>query len=185
MMAFSQVTVATRKVAMNLQRDASHLLDQLRVLRRPSDLDLLIFFARHPRTLLASEQLAGFLGYEVKDIAASLELLLDAGLLTRTPSPRHAARLYTLAVTSLDGGLLPDLRRATGTREGRLALLQEMRRRSSEVLSPRGIRSDFVDVSPPEPLPFPGGRSALEESRRRPSASADTPELRQRGGVER
>jgi hypothetical protein len=31
---------------------------------RPCDLDLLIFFARHPRILLASEQLAVLLGYE-------------------------------------------------------------------------------------------------------------------------
>jgi hypothetical protein len=41
---------------MESENDARRLLSQLEVLRRPSDLDLLVFFARHPRSLLSSEQ---------------------------------------------------------------------------------------------------------------------------------
>jgi DNA-binding MarR family transcriptional regulator len=119
---------------MDLENDAGRLLDQLDVLRHPSDLDLLIFFARHPRVLLSSEQLAAFLGYGVKEVAASLELLLDAGFLTRTPNPRHVARMYVLAVTPPGGGWLPALRRLAGTREGRLALIWEIRRRPSDAV---------------------------------------------------
>jgi DNA-binding MarR family transcriptional regulator len=122
------------KVAMDLETDAGRLLDQLDVLRHPSDLDLLIFFARHPRVLLSSEQLAAFLGYGVKEVAASLELLLDAGFLTRTPNPRHVARMYVLAVTPPGGAWLPALRRLAGTREGRLALIWEIRRRPSDAV---------------------------------------------------
>jgi len=115
---------------MDLGKDAGHLLDQLDVLRHPSDLDLLVFFARHPRTLLSSEQIAAFLGYGIKETAASLELLLEAGFLTRTPNPRHVARMYLLVGTPPGGGWLPALTRLATTREGRLALIWEIRRRA-------------------------------------------------------
>jgi hypothetical protein len=66
--------------------DAHRLLDRIGVLNNPCDLDLVIFFAGHPRSLLASESLASFLGYELKEIADSLDTLLAAGLLTRAQS---------------------------------------------------------------------------------------------------
>ena len=103
--------------------DARRVLDRLRVLRHRSDLDLLIFFARHPRTLLTSEQLAAFLGYELTQIAASLEVLLEAQLLTRAQNRNHAARLYVFAHGGPSGGWLPSLLELASTREGRLALL--------------------------------------------------------------
>lgn len=84
---------------MDLDTAAGRLLDLLDVLRHASDLDLLIFLARHPRSLLSSEQIAAFLGYSVKEVAASLELLLEAGFLTRRPNPRHVARMYLLTAT--------------------------------------------------------------------------------------
>ena len=116
---------------MNLENDARRLLDELDVLRHPCDLDLIIFFARHPRSLLASEQLAAFLGYGVKEIADSLELLLDAGFLTRTPNPRHVARMYVFSVDAPGGGWLPALVRLAATRNGRLELIWAIRERSS------------------------------------------------------
>jgi hypothetical protein len=106
------------------------LLDRIGVLRHPCDLDLLVFFARHPRTLLASEQLAIWLGYEVKQIAASLEILLNAGLLTRAQNPTHAARMYVFAVDSTSGGWLPPLVELASTREGRIALKGGLSRRA-------------------------------------------------------
>lgn len=114
------------------REDARLLLDRIGVLRHRSDLDLLVFFARHPRSLLPSESLAAFLGYDLKDIADSLETLLSAGLLKRTQSPAHAARMYVFALDGEDGGWLPSLLRMAATRHGRLALREELAHRSSE-----------------------------------------------------
>src|SRR5687767_13521262 len=112
---------------MKHDHDARALLERIGVLRRPSDLDLLLFFARHPCTLLPSEQLSTFVGYGIKEIAASLDLLVDAGLVTRTQSQRHPARMFMLA----DGGpgheWFPDLVRLARTREGRLAMIWALR----------------------------------------------------------
>jgi hypothetical protein len=86
------------------------------------DLDLLIFFARHPRVLLTSESLASFLGYDLKDIADSLEVLMATGFLTRAQTIAHAARLYVFAPDDTSGDWLPSLVALVSTREGRLAL---------------------------------------------------------------
>lgn len=118
------------------RENARRLLGRIRVLKHACDLDLLVFFARHPRSLLASESLASFLGYDLKDIADSLEVLLGAGLLTRTQTPTHAARLYVFAADGTnggtDGGWLPSLLEMASTREGRLALRDTLARRSRE-----------------------------------------------------
>jgi len=73
--------------------EAQRLLDRIGVLNNPCDLDLLIFFAGHPRSLLASESLASFLGYELKEIADSLDTLLASGLLTRAQDVVDDGRL--------------------------------------------------------------------------------------------
>lgn len=109
------------------QDEARRLLDRIGVLRQPCDLDLLIFFARHPRSLLTSESLARFLGYGLKQIADSLEVLLAAGLITRVQVPTHAARLYVFAIDDKDGGdgngtWVHRLLEVASTRGGRLAL---------------------------------------------------------------
>jgi hypothetical protein len=127
------------------------------VLRHRSDLDLLLFFARHPRSLLASEAVAAFLGYDLKDIAESLETLLSAGLLQRTQTEAHAARMYVFAADAPDGGWLPSLLRLASTREGRLALLGAL-----EPRSPKGTdrTANGFDAEPgakpgPRPLVIP------------------------------
>jgi DNA-binding MarR family transcriptional regulator len=116
---------------MDQDQDARRLLDRIGLLRHPSDLDLLIFFARHPRSVLTSEQLAAFLGYGVKDVVASLDLLLGAALITRTPNPSHAARMHVFSVDGPGGEWLPELLKLASTREGRLAIIWELRRRAS------------------------------------------------------
>ena len=129
------------------REDAKGLLERSRVLKHACDLDLLVFFARHPRSLLASESLASFLGYDLKDIAASLDVLLGAGLLKRAQTPAHAARLYVFALDGAhvgpDGGWLPALLEMASTRQGRLALRETLRRRSSE--GPSGLRAQVED----------------------------------------
>src|SRR4026209_715951 len=110
---------------MNRER-ARRLLNSIGFLRHRCDLDLLLFFVRHPRSLLTSDQIAAYLGYDLKRIGDSLENLLSAILLTRNQSPAHAARLYGFAVNGTSGGWLPALVEAVSTREGRLALRQAM-----------------------------------------------------------
>ena len=135
---------------MDLTGNAARLIDRIGVLRQPCDLDLLLFFARHPRSLLASEQVAAFLGYGAKEIAASLDLLLEAGLLTRTPNPRHAARMYVLAVGGSGGGWLPALLQLASTRQGRLELIQALKRRPAEGGdAPRGASHAIPRPAPP------------------------------------
>ncbi|MGZ8374611.1 MAG: hypothetical protein ACXWWJ_07235 [Nitrospira sp.] len=106
------------------QKEIKGLLARARVIQGACDLDLLTFFYRHPRTLLTSEQLAGFVGYTLKDIARALEGFIEAGLLERTvQQAAHAARLFLLLL----GG--PGLKEVTTlveialTREGRRAIL--------------------------------------------------------------
>lgn len=98
------------------------LLDRIGVLRRPCDLDLLMFFIRHPRALLSSDQIAAFLGYDVTRLGESLDVLVTAELLTRTQTPISAAPMYVFAVTEPHGGWLPSLVELASTREGRLAM---------------------------------------------------------------
>jgi hypothetical protein len=101
---------------------ARTVLSRIPALQRPCDLDLLLFFAKHPRTLLAVEQLALLLGHQPNDIAQSLHVLLTAGLITRTQNPTRPARMYVFATGSTKGGSLPAVLELASTREGRLAL---------------------------------------------------------------
>jgi hypothetical protein len=130
------------------------LLDRIGVLKHPCDLDLLLFFARHPRTLLASEQLVAFLGYGIKEVADSLALLLDAGLVTRTPNRTHAARLYVFAVGDVGGGWLPDLLRLASTREGRLEMIWVLRGFTSDAKDDPIARVERSSDAEPGPRPF-------------------------------
>ena len=86
------------------------------------DLDLLVFFAKHPRTLMPSEDIARMVGYELKDVAKSLEVLLKAGLLTRTQNPTSARRLYVFATGGPNSAWLPAFVEFASTREGRMDL---------------------------------------------------------------
>ena len=124
--------------------DARRLLARIG-LTRVCDLDLLMFFARHSHALLASESLARFLGYDLKDIADSLEVLIAAGLLTRLQNPAHAARLYVFAPDETSDGWLPSLVALASTREGRLALRQGLRtRRGAAGERPQSGKSDSM-----------------------------------------
>jgi hypothetical protein len=111
---------------MNAQH-ARGLLDCIEVLRHPSDVDSLIFFVRHPRALMANEQLAAFLGYEIKRIAESLDVLLEAGFLRRIPTRAHAAWMYVFAANDTNEGLLLPLVELACTREGRLAIRRALK----------------------------------------------------------
>ena len=105
-----------------------HLLGSIGTLRHPCDLDLLLFFHRHPRSLLTSERLAAYVGYDLNQIARSLDLLAEAGLLERSQNPTHAARMYLLKTP--ETGWLGSLLTIASTREGRRNLLDAMQEAS-------------------------------------------------------
>ena len=65
-------------------------------LRHPCDLDVLLFFHRFPRVLLTSERLAQYVGYDMKKVGKSLEILIAARLITRSLNPSNDARFYVL-----------------------------------------------------------------------------------------
>ena len=107
--------------------DLRLMLEQIRGVRHECDLDLLLFFRRHPRALLTSEQIVAYVGYPGERVAKSIDALLEAGLLTRSQSPSHAARLYVLEPDAIPGGVLGSFLRIAATREGRLQVLRLLR----------------------------------------------------------
>lgn len=110
---------------------AQALIERVGVLTTPCDLDLFLFFARHPRSLLSSESLASFLGYELGVIAQSLEVLLAARLIERRQGGAHAARMYEFSNHGGAGRWLPTLLKSAATRSGRLALRRALSARAA------------------------------------------------------
>jgi DNA-binding MarR family transcriptional regulator len=85
-----------------------------------------MFLHRHPRTLVTSEQLAAFVGYDIQRIAISLETLIEADLLERTQNPMHAARMYVLVLDGPQNGGILKLLKLASTRNGRQSILQAL-----------------------------------------------------------
>jgi len=105
-----------------MQHEQVHrLLDRFAVLRDPCDLDLMLFFVRHPRALLSSDQIAALLGYPVERLGDSLDALVTANLLSRTQKPNGVARMYVFA-DRVAPDWLSSLVELASTRAGRLAL---------------------------------------------------------------
>ena len=129
-------------------RDAAQLGWDLPALQRPCDLELLMFFAQHGRTLMSSEQLARLLGYQLKEIAQSLDVLLGAGFLTRTQDLARPARRYVFAPGVANDESLPAIVEFASTREGRVALRRALPHR------PAG-GSDSVAMQAEEDAPAP------------------------------
>ena len=124
--------------------DAQRLLDRISVLQHPCDLDLLIFFARHRRTLLANQQIAGFLGYDVEQIDTSLDLLVGAGLVTQMTNRTRDTQMCVLAAADSSREWLPDLLRVASTREGRLAMLQALKRAEPDSQAAPAVKTTKV-----------------------------------------
>ena len=123
-------------------RRASDLLDRIAGVKDPCDLDLLLFFHRHPRAVLTSERLAVYVGYDLSRVATSLETLIAGELLTRTQRPTGSARMYLLAAEGRRGGWLNALLRLASTRPGRLAVLAALAGRRPSGDAARGETQD-------------------------------------------
>src|SRR5262245_21136684 len=108
----------------------------LGVLKSSCDLDVLVFFQRHPRAFLSTFDLAQKVGYDTPEIDASIDTLLAAGLVTSSkPRQRATARLYEFTPGRWDT-VLPRLLWVVSTVDGRrvlrraLIITSERRRRS-------------------------------------------------------
>ena len=100
--------------------------DRVPTLTGACDLDLLLFFARHPFSLLTSPQLAALVGYGPAEIAESLERLSSAGIVARTERATPVAGLFVFTPDGADGQWLPSLLELGSTRAGRLTLLRTL-----------------------------------------------------------
>ena len=108
------------------------LLARTSVIRNGCDLDLLVFLYRHPRTILTSEQIAAFVGRDMKLVAEALDSFIAAGLVERLHNPTHAARMYLLVVVhGPEGKGLKTLLELASTRQGRHEILEILNSGSS------------------------------------------------------
>jgi hypothetical protein len=107
-------------------RQIRQLLERGRVLQHPCDVDLLLFFYRHPQSLLTSDQLATFVGYGVPQVAKSLEAFIAAGIIERSQNPTHYARMYRL-VRGTPDGWVPSIVKVATTRQGRHDVMQVLK----------------------------------------------------------
>jgi hypothetical protein len=114
------------------------LIDRIGCVQRPCDLDLLLFFYRHPQAYLKGDRLAEYVGYDLPQVVQSLETLITAGLLRQSSDSSRPARLYVFTRSSALGGSLSSLLRIAATQEGRLAVIDALQRRQSPGLS--GVR---------------------------------------------
>jgi hypothetical protein len=124
-------------------RQIRQLLERGRVLQHPCDVDLLLFFYRHPQSLLTSDQLATLVGYSVLQIAKSLEAFTTAGIIERSQNPTHYARMYRLVRGTPDGWVSSLVKVAT-TRRGRHDIMQVLKEsrttEETEGATPSGAR---------------------------------------------
>jgi hypothetical protein len=120
---------------------AKRLVARAPIIQDACDLDLMIFLHRHPRALLTSEQLAGFVGYNLKDVAKVLDAFIEARLLARTTQQSlHAARMFVLLLDGPQGEAVKALLELGSTRAGRQGIL--------EALNARGARPDQPGAGP-------------------------------------
>jgi hypothetical protein len=112
------------------RKEALQWPDDAGSLRHACDLDLLLFFVRHSHTFLTNETLARFLGYDLPQIADSIDYLADKGLITQMQTPAHAARFYVLTADAPQPEWLPSIVQTASTRPGRLSVIEAMRRRA-------------------------------------------------------
>jgi DNA-binding MarR family transcriptional regulator len=106
------------------QKQIQRLLASAPAIAGACELDLLMFFYRHPRSLLTNEQLAILVGYDTKEIAQAIESFIEGGLLERTQNSMHAARLYVLLLEDPQNGGLKQLLALASTHQGRAEILQ-------------------------------------------------------------
>src|SRR2546429_9457824 len=112
-------------------RRIGDLLDRIGCLKHPCDLDLLLFFDRHPRAFLIRERLAEYVGDDLTQVEDSLETLITAGLLRRSPDSTHPAQLYVLTRGSTLGGGASSALRIAAHPQGRATVIHLIQQRQT------------------------------------------------------
>ena len=100
-------------------------------LKHPCDLDLLLFFRRHYSALMTSEQLSQLTGYELQQIAKSLDLLVACKVLRRSQNTTHSACLYRFEPEN-GGPQFQEIFEVASTIEGGRRLRDVLKRRQSQ-----------------------------------------------------
>ena len=110
------------------QRLAIDTLDIRKLLdpgiRDACDLDLMLFFYRHPRVLLTADRLATCVGYDREPVARALDGLIAGGLLAQIRSRSNTVNLYVLELGGLASEALASLLEFAVSRDGRLSVLR-------------------------------------------------------------
>jgi hypothetical protein len=107
--------------------EVTGLLARVSVIEDACHLDLLSFLYRHPRALLTSEQLAGFVGYNLKEIAKALDASIEAGLVETTQHSTNAARMFLLLLDAPNRDDVRALLELASTRSGRQSILEALK----------------------------------------------------------
>jgi DNA-binding transcriptional ArsR family regulator len=141
---------------------ARGLLDRVPALQRPCDLDLLLFLARHPRTLMTGDQLARLLGYSRDEVGRAMDVLVGAGLITRSESPNRAAAMHVVATATAHDEWLDACLAFASTRDGRLTLRRTLAVSPPE-RAPGPPRPFLVRREPPD-IPEPQSDAQQEET---------------------
>lgn len=98
------------------------------MLRNGCDLDMLLFFRRHPHVLLTGDYLTRYLGYDLHQVGNSLDRLIAGGFIRKTQHATHPARMYLLSDGSGDdNGSLDALLELASTPDGRRAVIEALR----------------------------------------------------------
>lgn len=105
------------------------LLDRINSLQDQTDLDLLLFFFRHPNALLTVEFLAAAVGHDPELVEKSLAGLIEAGLVRRANRGTLAAHSFVFRPTAQDSVFA--LLQMASTRPGRLMLLDALQQRAT------------------------------------------------------
>jgi len=116
-------SIIGQKEAVNTEALRSKLT-HIGVIRCACDLDLLMFFYRHPCALLSVEHLAIQVGYARAQVDESLDALIDSSLLKHSESPSHAARLYALQLGGPPGEQITPILQFAATHEGRRKIMR-------------------------------------------------------------
>lgn len=107
--------------------DLPALLKRVPAIRHACDLDLLLFFRRHPCALLALEQLVTSLGYDREQVSKSIDAMIEAGLVSRSQNRSRTARLYVLEAETHADGPVSALLEIASTRHGRQDAMRLLR----------------------------------------------------------
>lgn len=103
-----------------------HLLDRVSAIHSRCDLDVLVYLFRHADALLTGEHVAAAVGYDLKQVAGSLDSFVFAGLLKRMRSRTDGPGMYNFAVGRPADGPLASLLQMASTRLGRLEIFEAL-----------------------------------------------------------